>query len=56
MFVQLGNQIFVTELDGANTAPLVTLDDATPVIISPSSRDSVLAIRRGTTVQAWTIR
>mgnify|MGYP001569960466 CR=1 FL=1 len=56
VYVQLGNQIFVTELDGANTTPLVTLDDATPVIISPSGRDSVLAIRRGSVVQAWTIR
>ena len=56
VFVQLGNQILVTELDGANTTPLVTLLDTKPVIISPSARDSVLAVRAGETVQAWQIR
>ena len=56
VFVQLGNQIVVTELDGANTTPLVTLDTAAPVVLSPSAHDSILAIRNGTTVQAWQIR
>lgn len=56
VFLQLGNQLFVTELDGANTTLLITLDTATPAILVPSEHDSLLTVATGATVRAWQIR
>ncbi len=56
VFLQLGKQLFVTELDGANTTLLVTLDDATPALLMLTDHDSVLTASAGGQVQSWQIR
>lgn len=56
IFVQLGRDVYVTELTGENTSKLVSLTDATPTPMLTQNNDSQLIVKNGSEVQTWQIR
>ena len=56
IFLQIGKSIYVTELQGENTAKLIDLSDAAPTPLLPKQNDSQLVLKNAGVTQTWQIR
>ena len=56
IFFQIGKMVYVTELQGENTAKLIELSDSTPTPIVARQNDSQLVLKNSGALQTWQIR